>query len=267
MSVYKKVRTEELEISIKSMLEQTLPPDEFVLVIDGPIGCELKATIKHFIEDNPELFTIVELDDNHGLAYALNRGIEATKNELIARMDSDDFSLPQRCEKQVNEFINDNELMLLGTNIGFFKTTPTEELSIKRNYPTDLESIKKSLRRNDPFSHPTVMYRKTAVMACGGYDSSLRRRQDYDLFSKMVVNRGYKAANLPDKLLLFRADDEYSLRNKSKESCDNRVLIQKRILKRGDCGINDFLFVWIAMTVSKLIPNGLYKIIYAFLKR
>lgn len=266
MSVYAKAKPKELATSIQSMLDQTYKPNEFVLVWDGPVGNDLKEVVSAFSQDNPGMFTIVQLPENHGLAYALNVGINASRNELLARMDSDDYSMPDRCEKQVKAFENDKELMLLGTNIGFFEDNPFCELPIKRSYPTDLETIKKILRRNDPFSHPTVMYRKEAVLSCGGYDPELRRRQDYDLFSRMVVNKGYKAANLPDKLLLFRADDDYALRNKNRESCNNRILIQKRIYKRGDCGFVDYMYVLIAMNISKAIPNKLYKVIYRIIK-
>lgn len=266
MSVYAKVKPKELTISIQSMLDQTYKPDEFVLVWDGPVGNDLKEVVSAFSQDNPGMFTIVQLPENHGLAYALNVGINASRNELLARMDSDDYSMPDRCEKQVKAFENDKELMLLGTNIGFFEDNPCCEIPTKRSYPTDLDTIKKKLRRNDPFSHPTVMYRKKAVLSCGGYDPELRRRQDYDLFSQMVVNKGYKAANLSDKLLLFRADDDYTVRNKNRESCNNRILIQKRIYKRGDCGFVDYMYVWIAMNISKAIPNKLYEIIYRIIK-
>lgn len=267
MSVYAKVSPKDLEISIGSMMNQTYKPDQFILVLDGPVGDELKTVVTNYVERYPTVFSVIPLVENYGLAYALNKGLEVSRNELVARMDSDDYSLPERCERQVKAFESDSELVLLGTNIRFFKDTPSNLLDMTRTYPTDVNSIRRALRRIDPFSHPTVMYKKGAVLSCGGYDPKLRRRQDYDLFSMMVVNKGYKAENLPEILLLFRADDDYRERNKSKESCNNRILIQKRIYKRGDCSIADYFYVWVAMTLSKILPTKLYGAIYSWIKK
>ena len=266
MSVYAKVTSSELITSIDSMLDQTVPPDEFIVVWDGPVGEDLKEIVQQRSKQHPGVFTEIQLKENHGLAYALNQGLNKSRNDLIARMDSDDFSLPERCEKQLQRFDEVSDLVLLGTNIPFFKDDPDNILEIKRGYPIDTETIRKVLRRNDPFSHPTVMYKRSAVLSCGGYDPLLRRRQDYDLFSMMVVHHQMRAENLSEELLLFRADDDYKKRNKSKESCNNRIIIQKRILKRGDCSLLDYMYVWAAMTASKLIPDGLYGKMYSWIK-
>lgn len=266
MSVYSKTKKEEFSVSVDSMLNQTCPPEQFILVLDGSVSDEMKTAIADYEKKCQDTFTIVPLSENHGLAYALNQGISVSRNELIARMDSDDYSLPERCEFQLAAFSKDEELALLGTNIGFFKGDPSNVLEIKREYPTDCNEIKKVLRRNDPFSHPSVMYKKSVVLACGGYDSSLRRRQDYDLFSLMVVNKKYKAANLPETLLLFRVDDDYHKRNKSKESCKSRIAIQKRIYKRGDCSILDYLYIWFAMRITMILPDRLYRFCYSKIK-
>jgi len=267
MSIYEKVKPDELVVSIQSMLDQTYPPDEIVVVLDGKIGTELEKVLAEFDVSNKNIFTFVRLEENHGLAYALNEGLAVARNELIARMDSDDYSLPRRCELQVKTFMKDGELALLGTNIGFFEGDPQNVISMKRSYPTDLLSIKKSLRRNDPFSHPTVMYKKSKVLECGGYDPALRRRQDYDLFSLMVVTKGYKAENLEDTLLLFRADSGYKERNRNKESCKNRIAVQKKIYKRKGCSLLDYIYIWSVMNIVRIIPQGLYNILLYGLKR
>ena len=266
MSVYKNVKKEELELSISSMLCQTVTPEQVVIVIDGPISTELRKVINQFLERYSDIFTIVDLPVNQGLAYALNMGLEQCRNELVARMDSDDFSLPERCEKQLNEFEKDSDLVLLGTMTQNFIDVPENIQPFIKKRPTQFGEIKKALRRNSPFSHPTIMYKKSKVLACGGYDPKLRRRQDYDLFSKMVNSKSYKAKNLQEVLLLFRADENYIIRNKNKESCKNRIEVQKRIYKRKECSFIDYIYIVCAMLVSMILPTNIYRKFYYAIK-
>lgn len=262
MSVYAKVDVEALKLSVGSMVNQTYKPDQIIIVWDGPVGQELKDVVEYFSSHNPGMFTIVDLKENHGLAYALNAGMKVARNDLVARMDSDDYSLPERCQKQVAEFEKRPGLVLLGTQIRFFKDSIENILEQTRTFPTDVEDIRKAMARKNVFSHPTVMFRKSVVLECGGYNDELRRRQDYELFSKMIVNKKMEGGNLPDTLLLFRGDDEYKRRNRNVESCKNRIKVQKILYKRGDCSLIDYLYILAAMTVTMVIPDKLYDFIY-----
>ncbi|MDO5293778.1 MAG: glycosyltransferase [bacterium] len=266
MSVYKKAGVEEFRLSVKSILEQTYPPDQFVIVCDGPIEKDLRDEIKWLKESNKSLFTIVKLKSNHGLAYALNEGLKVCRNDLVARMDADDYSLPKRCEIQVDEYQKNPNLALLGGYTKHFRKDISDVSEKVNTFPINMNDIKKTFRRECPFSHPAMMYRKKAVLACGGYDSQLRRSQDHDLFSKMISN-GYEGSNVNKVLLYFRANDECLARNKNRESCKIRVLLQKRMLQRGDCSLFDFLYIWIAMLVSRIMPVPIYRKIYAIIKK
>ena len=115
MSVYKNVKIIDLKNSIESMLHQTAKPEQFVIVQDGPVGNDLNDLISTYEENYSEIFTIIKLDENKGLAYALNVGMNACRNNLIARMDSDDYSLPKRCEKQIRMFFK-KQISCLGRN-------------------------------------------------------------------------------------------------------------------------------------------------------
>lgn len=262
MAVHAKVDAGALKLSVGSMVNQTYKPDQIIIVWDGPVPQRLKDVVDAYSFGNTNRFTTVDLKENHGLAYALNAGLKESRNDLIARMDSDDYSLPERCEKQVKEFEKHPNLVLLGTQIRFFKDTTDNILTQTRTFPTKLEDIRKSLARKNVFSHPTVMFRKKAVIECGGYNNELRRRQDYELFSKMIVHNQLEGANLPDVLLLFRGDDEYKHRNRNAESCKSRIKVQKILYQRGDCSLVDYLYVLLAMTVTRVIPDKLYDYIY-----
>lgn len=104
MSLYIKEKPEYLNLAIQSMVEQTLMPDEIVIVKDGPITNELQEILDNYTKKYPKLFNIVGYKENKGLGYALNYGLEHCRNELIARMDTDDISKLNRCERQIERF-------------------------------------------------------------------------------------------------------------------------------------------------------------------
>lgn len=265
MSVYRKVEPIELSKSIESMINQTVFPDQFIIVLDGPIDDKLKKVINCYEKENPNLFTIVELNENKGLAVALNEGIKVSRNELIARMDSDDYSLPERCETQLYEFKKNPELDLLGANTQHFIDNPEKPLDAYAIHPIGIKNIKKTIRRNSAFSHPTVMFRKSAVVKCGCYDADLRRSQDHDLFTRMIYE-GCMVDNIDKTLVLFRADADCMLRNRNQESCKARIIIQKRLLKRKQCSIIDYLYVRLGVVVAQILPEKIYIFIYSLVK-
>ena len=107
MSVYEKELPENLNQSLESMLKQTYPPSDFVLVCDGKLTNALDVIVKSFQNEYKDIFRIVRIDENVGAGKAVNKGIKACRYEYIVRMDSDDVSLRGRCLK---EMLMNNEL-------------------------------------------------------------------------------------------------------------------------------------------------------------
>lgn len=265
ITAYIKVKAEDFRLSLESMLNQTVKPDQIVVVYDGPVTEEVDVMVKSLAKDNEGVFDVVKLSTNQGLAVALNAGLKVCRNDLIARMDSDDYSKPNRCEIQLREFEKDKNLALLGANTQHFKQSPFEPDEKYSNQPVDAVAIKEKIRRNSAFSHPTVMFRKEAVMACGGYDPILRRSQDHDLFTKMIA-RGYECRNIKEALVLFRADEDCMLRNRNRESCKARIIIQKRLLSRKQCSLWDYLYIYFGVMAVRYMPESLYLLLYSMFK-
>jgi glycosyltransferase involved in cell wall biosynthesis len=256
MSVYCKDVPEQLKISIDSMLNQTVKPEQFVLVQDGPLGEELESVIQEYANANPDLFTVVPLKENIGLGRALDVGLKECRNDLVARMDADDISLPERCEKLLKLFEENSSLGLAGTNIDEFYNEPTN-VQTSRIVPSEYEDIKKFIRRRSPFNHPTVMFKRSEVERCGGY-GMMKRKQDFDLFSRMI-NMGCYALNINESLLLFRADEGNYKRRKSKEYVKSTIEVQKLNYKRGYCSRWDLTVVTVGQWVLRLTPMWLMK--------
>ena len=238
MSVYKKDTAEHLRQSIDSMLGQTVPCEQFVVVQDGPLGDDLCIVINEYATAQPGLFTVVPLEQNIGLGKALDVGLEYCRNDLVARMDADDISLSERCEKLMALFESEPRLGIAGTNIDEFYDDPACVVS-SRVVPSDYEGIRKFIRRRSPFNHPTVMFRKSEVLRCGGY-GKMRRKQDFDLFARMI-GMGVYALNINESLLLFRADAGNYKRRKSWEYVSSYIVVQKENYKRGYCSLWDLI--------------------------
>lgn len=180
MSVYAKEKEEYLRQSIDSMLNQTVKPEQFVLVEDGSLGDDLRDCIGEYVALYSQMFTVVPLVENVGLGRALDIGLEHCRNELVVRMDSDDISLPDRCEKEINEFLKDRDLTICGSNIDEFYGD-LKAIQTSCIVPSKPEEIARQIGRITPFNHPSVMYKKSAVVRCGGY-GTLKRKQDRDPF-------------------------------------------------------------------------------------
>lgn len=256
MSVYHKEKPLFLKASLDSMIKQTLKPDEIVIVKDGKLTKDLDQVIDNYISEEPSLFNVVSLEKNIGLGRALDEGLKKCKNELVARMDTDDISLSERCEMQVELFMKNPQLSIVGTMINEFYNDPDNIVS-SRVVPTKHEDIERFIKRRSPFNHPTVMYKKSDVMRCGGY-GKLRRKQDLDLFSRMI-NNGCTGANIDKSLLLFRSNEDNFKRRKSWSYCKSYIDVEYAIWKRGHCTFKDLSVVTIGQMVMFLAPMWLLK--------
>lgn len=253
MSVYEKEKPDHVCQSIDSMLSQTLPPDEIVIVKDGKLTEELDRVLQSYQSSYPDLFNIVPLSKNVGLGRALNAGLKECQNELVARMDTDDISIPERCELQIQKFIEKEELSIIGSNIDEFCDNPDEIVS-SRVVPTNHNDILKFSKRRNPFNHPSVMYKKSDVIKQGGY-GDFRRNQDLDLFVRML-NNGCLAENINQSLVLFRADKDNLKRRKSWEKCRSYIGMIYNFWKKGHSSLLDLTIVATSQIIIYLAPSS-----------
>ena len=254
MSLYKKEKPEYLRLAIDSMINQTVPPDEIVIVEDGPLTDELYAVL-----DEYPMLHRVKNETNLGLGLALNVGLKKCRNELVARMDTDDCSKPERCEKQLLRFSEKPYLAIVGSHIDEFVGDVSNVIS-QRVVPTTTKEIYDYAKRRSAFNHPAVMYSKTAVLDAGGY-ADLKRNQDVDLFGRMQF-LGYKAENIDEALLWFRSSDELAKRRKSWQNTWSYIATIRKFWKMGYSSFVDYAMVGIAQTGMYLIPVKLQNFVY-----
>lgn len=162
MSVYYKEKPIWLKESIESMLSQTVKAEEFFIVKDGPLTDELDEVIDGYVKNYPELFTILALKKNMGLGPALAEGVKNCRNEIIIRMDSDDYSVPERCEKLLRELDKHPECGIIGSHEAEFSDDMNNPVAIHR-VPETSEQIHAFMRRRCALLHPTVLYAGTKI--------------------------------------------------------------------------------------------------------
>ena len=231
MSVYQKEKPEYLSASLQSMKNQTICPDEIVLVEDGPLNEGLYAAIDAFDRSCPGLLRILKNEQNLGLGLSLQRGVLACRNELIARMDSDDLSRPFRLEHQLNQFEKQPGLSICGGNIEEFTG---DDLNAKvgiRAVPLTDAEIRAYMKKRCPFNHMTVMFRKSAVLSAGNYQHYLYN-EDYLLWIHMA-EAGCVFGNLNEILVDVRTEpDLYENRRGGDAYYQSEKGIQKILLEK-----------------------------------
>lgn len=202
MSVYARETPAHLCAAMQSMIGQRVPPAEFVLVCDGALTPGLDAVVEAYRAAYPDLIKLLRLPENVGLGPALQRGLTECRCEWIARMDSDDISLPDRLEKQLSLLAADPSVSAVGGQIAEFTTDPYR-IADYRIVPLSADAIARTAAFKNPMNHMTVVFRKSDVLAVGGY-ADMRGFEDYDLWVRLLA-ANKKLRNVADVCCCVRA--------------------------------------------------------------
>lgn len=265
MSVYYKENPQFLKLSIDSMVNQTVRPDEFVIVKDGPLTQELNEVINKFVLVFPKLFKIIENKTNLGLGLSLNKGIMECRNEFVARMDSDDYSIPTRCERELDCFKQDSSLGIVGSFEAEFINNIENVVSVHK-VPESNSEIQKFMRRRCALLHPTVMYKKSEILRCGNYHS-VYLYEDYDLFLRMTLEYNVKAYNIQENLYYIRTSPDFYKRRGGFKYANTVLKFKWHQHLNGYMSLNDFFVSGIGQAIVCVLPNSIRKIIYLKLLR
>ncbi len=252
MSVYIKEKPEYLDECFKSLLRQTIKADEWVIVEDGPLTKELYNVLDVYARDYPELIKRVRLNKNQGLGLALRAGVPECKNELIARMDTDDIAREDRFEKQWAVFEKDSLLDICGSNIDEFEENPRNVVA-KRIVPTTHENIVRYQKRRDAFNHMTVMFKKKSVLDAGNYESC-PLMEDTFLWARMIMN-GARCANIAEPLVFARIGHDMFERRGGWAYFKKYAMAKRKVLQTGFISWYDYLYTVLAQFVVATMPQ------------
>jgi len=233
--------------------DQQLPPDHVVIVRDGPVSEGVARWLEEISVD-PKV-GIVALEHNVGLAAALNIGLDHATTDIVARADSDDISLPERFALQIPLICSGYDLV--GSAIAEFTSDPKHP-ELVRHVMTTQSGIERQARLESPFHHPTVVFRKSAVEAAGGYPG-LKQMEDYPLWAAMLMN-GAKVTNLDQVLVHYRVGAGAFARRGGRALARSESQLQERFLAMG------FTTRWQYLR-NRLVRGPLYRYLPASVRR
>lgn len=263
MSIYHKENPIWFDRAMQSIWdEQTIKPNEIVLVQDGPLNDDLYKSIDAWKIKLSDVFKTIALDENVGLGDALNIGIKECSHELIARMDTDDISLPNRFEKQLKVFEN-SDIDICSSWVSEFDKDKKQILSY-RKLPKKHDEIVSFAKKRCPINHPAVMYKKFVVQNAGGY-KRMMFFEDYFLWARMIVNAA-KFHNIQEPLVHMRAGYGQLERRSGLAYAKNEINLLKEFRKIGFLTTGEYIKNLFIRVPIRLMPIGILKFAYGLLR-
>ena len=265
MSIYSKENPIFFDQAMSSIVDgQSLKPNEIILVKDGQLTLDLDLMVDKWRKKHGELLRVIPLKENVGLGSALAIGLDNCSYNLVARMDADDIARFDRFETQVNYMHNHPNCDIVGSSVAEFDKNP-EIINSSRLVPESHNEIIKYARSRSPFNHPSVMYKKLAVLAAGGYQK-FHGFEDYYLWARMIMN-GAHCANILEPLVNMRAGNSMLGRRGGFDYAVNEIKLQYKFLDL--CFITPFRFIMnLAIRIPvRLLPNSFRSFIYRIMRK
>lgn len=251
-SIYCKENPDWLREALDSVFTQTVQPTEFLLVKDGPLTPELDAVIDEYMRKYP-IFKIVTNETNLGLGLALRKGVEACSNEIIARMDTDDVIPKDRFEKELNALDKGYDVVSCWSRI-YFGNDINNIVAIKTR-PENHDDLEKLAHKRSPICHAGAIFRKSAVMKAGNYQSC-PLNEDYHLWIRMFLS-GSKFYSVPEVLYYVRSNPEQIKRRGGFKFLKTELKAFREFKKLGFYTWKDLIFNSTIRIIARLAPNKL----------
>lgn len=264
MSIYKNEKLVFFRRAMQSIWDdQVLKPNQIVLVIDGPVPNDIIDEIDVWKKELSGILYVIPLKTNVGLGQALNIGMQSCKYDVIARMDTDDISLPCRFLKQIPLF-ESNTIDLVGSHVSEFIGSESNIVSFRR-VPLDHDAIVLFSKRRSPVNHPSVVFRKSSVIESGGYMHMLLM-EDYYLWIRMLT-LGKKFYNIDEVLVNMRGGNELLMRRSGSEYflCELRFLNALKNL--GFISTVQLVELFFLRALPRLFPRVLFSLLYKIFLR
>jgi len=228
MAVYKSENAANFETAIKSMLNQTIAPSDFVIVCDGSLNDELDEVINRYEKAEHSIFNIVRLPNNEGLGNALSIGLNLCKFNYVLRMDSDDIAIHNRAETELKALEEGYDIV--GGYVAEFEDGNEDKIIGVRKVPLEQKEIYEFVKKRTPFNHPSVAYNKEFVLSSGNY-SKLRKSQDWELWVRCICNKA-KVKNFDQVFVKMRSGKQLRRRRGGKlyMQCQTYILKEMRDL-------------------------------------
>lgn len=257
ITVYEKEKPYNLRKSLLSSYRQTIKPTEIVLVCDGILTQDLYNEIED-IKNLIPILKVYQLSTNVGSGPASCFGVEKCNTDIIARMDSDDYSEKTRFEKQIKAFKENPNLIMVGTNI-LEKNT---EFTALKTVPEKTEEIREYSKFRNPFNNPSSMMKKEYILKVGNY-RKFRYLEDYDLTMRLIHDNPTKDfLNIQEPLVVMQTDDSSYLRRGGLLYVKTEFFLQVDFYKRGYLTKLELCRNIFVRNIVRVMPNSVRKLIY-----
>ena len=257
ITVYEKEKPYNLRRSLLSSYRQTIKPTEIVLVCDGILTQDLYNEIED-IKNLIPILKVYQLSTNVGSGPASCFGVKKCNTDLIARMDSDDYSEETRFEKQIKAFEENPNLIMVGTNI----LEKNIEFTALKTVPEITEEIREYSKFRNPFNNPSSMMRKDYILKVGNY-REFRYLEDYDLTMRLIHDNPTKEfLNIQEPLVVMQTDDSSYLRRGGLLYVKTEFFLQIDFYKRGYLTKFELCRNIFVRNIVRVMPNSIRKLIY-----
>lgn len=265
MSVYARENPAFFSEALRSVVEQSLVPDEIVLVADGPLTPALEQVIQHWQARLQKGLKLVRLEKNVGTGIALRTGVENCSHEIVARMDSDDISRRDRFEKQVGFLMRHPEIDVVGTWIDEFETRTGTHSRRIRKLPASSDAIRRMSIHRSPVNHVTAVFRRSSVLKVGNYQD-FKGMEDYHLWIRMLL-QGSRFHNMQESLVDVRAGEEMYARRGGWDLFKNDAKFQFFLWDLGYVDAGQLLINLGKRGILRFAPEKMRAYIYKYILR
>jgi len=257
ITVYEKEKPYNLRKSLLSSYRQTIRPTEIVLVCDGELTQELYDEIEQIKSEIP-ILKVYQLSSNVGSGPASCFGVKKCNTDLIARMDSDDYTEETRFEKQIKAFEENPNLIMVGTNI-LEKNT---EFTAFKTVPEKTEEIREYSKFRNPFNNPSSMMKKEYILKVGNY-RKFRYLEDYDLTMRLIHDNPTKDfLNIQEPLVIMQTNNSSYLRRGGLLYVKTEFFLQVDFYRRGYISKVELCRNIFIRNIVRVMPNSMRKLIY-----
>ncbi len=266
MSVYCNDIPQQVKIAVDSILNQTHTNLKLHMKCDGSISKDLHDYLNSIGDSR---FVLTERQENKGLAVSLNELLEKVLPEedclYIARMDADDYSVPERMEKQIDFLDAHPEVDVVGSYITE-SSEPTLPAGNTVVYPTDHEGCRNIFGKRNPLAHPSVMFRRSFFDKAGLYPTDTLRFEDGGLWLK-GFKAGCQFANIPEVLLRMRVNEDFYKRRNSPEKTKLDLNYRKQVIRELELSRSNYIYAYARYYLFRYASPSLLRWAYRHLRK
>lgn len=264
ISVYKNDNHIFFEKALKSIYnDQTLKPNQIVVIKDGPLNLKLENVLKNFIEYCKCRLDIIALTKNVGLGNALNIGLDKCVHEIIARMDSDDISKPNRFKVQLDFIQNNPNIDVVSAYIDEFEGS-VENIIATKKLPDDHDKCMKRLKYGSPFNHPVTVFKKSKVIEAGGY-KDIYLKEDLFLWLRMAAKNNI-FGNIQESLLFFRVNKNMYKRRRGIKYAKSELKLFIFRYNNKMISLKELFLFGLPNVLIRLLPSLFLRYVYLFIR-